>query len=226
MTTIFRVKRQRDADAPSAIVVNKARKVQENHVEPIMFRFSHTMDDLVDDFQNQADTTENKVPVVRRTKPLFAGRIRDMDSMNNLEEKGTARLRSQLVSSMQAEAKAARYRVIAENRVNMNGQSYKVFDVDVEQELNQDEAAMEESEPFVYDVYLKTASKENFVPTGGAISMMLENENLWNSDDESDDEAYDNVDTDSNDEDNWRNDYPDEEDSEMGSNNGDDDYYY
>ncbi|KAJ3109166.1 hypothetical protein HDU97_008565 [Phlyctochytrium planicorne] len=184
-----------------------------------MFRLSHTVDSVENSLHDPNATNLKKA-------------LDDVDSGKYLVPKvktvsASERLRSRAEKSL-ADSKSARYRIVAQNRVSYHGVAIKVFDINnsEERQEHQDENTEDSSEPdFVYDVYVRGNSAIMDTRMG---TIEIDDENdFWLPDEEDEEEPKDEYDSDSNgrtafdgawltfvvDEDNWRNDYPDEEDS-------------
>uniref|UniRef100_A0A8R1TR46 Probable RNA polymerase II nuclear localization protein SLC7A6OS n=1 Tax=Onchocerca volvulus TaxID=6282 RepID=A0A8R1TR46_ONCVO len=199
-STIFRVRRKRTADPLGALVISLKRAKQMPAVtEPIIcFRTSTT--DLKHFNIIDVDPHQNIINAVSPPSSNIDEIAEDSDSKSEISTTSPMELMKDFVEEPSSSSKIISETSIRSSQITLNGEPLVVLS-------NQDD------EDFIFDYYWSskadgcTAYQIRDVRLANADDLLCDGEDTESSAGEDDDE-------DSNDENNWRNDYPDE--SEAG----------
>ncbi|CAG8580518.1 760_t:CDS:2 [Paraglomus occultum] len=238
--TILRLKRKRNEEPLDALVVQqlltndnnrggkKARRAVDNKPDNMItqrsdtplsssvFRYAETVDEK--SFEDATQTTQLRERIARLVNRKEAPRSRDSDTRR------IKQIREQQIAQFNDDTRRERYRVINRNRF---GGKEGLFNQYVQSMQDRPiERVPEASIEYVYDIFYKDDSNllaennrwQNVAP---AIWSDGENEVLLN--DDSSDSQYFTEDEDSNAEDHYTHDYPDED--EVYSDQADSDYH-
>ncbi|KAI8609844.1 hypothetical protein BC830DRAFT_1148600 [Chytriomyces sp. MP71] len=251
--SVIRVKRRLDLDeganaddaVPSTLFVKKVRR-EEGSADPgpetptsLVFSFHHS----------------TAAPELERDPRLLIPRVRSASGLKGRTPTGgsdtlSSTQRQKRVADMFAGNRNARFKVVSQNRMLAgDGSELKVLDVTQQEPTEEGEESLPEAvrqmmkeytqsqdaasshAQYIYDVYFldgEVALESQLADTVGAIAFELNEDEInriyFDDGGESEDGMDD--DDDSNAEDNWRNEYPDEEDEEEDSGMHEDKSFY